>query len=225
MVSPEALKLNEILRNAPKAVDMDLPHQREAGEHAEDMTSEPVGVTYEEAYEVDGLWATPESWDGESAIMYLYGGGYVISSPHSRRKLAGHLANASGARALIPRYHLAPERPFPAAVEDAASDYRWLLSAGGRPERTVVAGRGGSRSPRCSSCARTVRPCPRAASPSRRGWTSPALERRSTLMPRRISRRPKPACSAWQASTFTGRIRALRWPPHCTLTSRDCRHS
>jgi hypothetical protein len=60
MVSPEALKLNEILRNAPKAVDMDLPHQREAGEHAEDMTSEPVGVTYKEAYEVDGLWATPE---------------------------------------------------------------------------------------------------------------------------------------------------------------------
>jgi hypothetical protein len=38
MVSPEALKLNEILRNAPKAVDMDLPHQREAGEHAEDRT-------------------------------------------------------------------------------------------------------------------------------------------------------------------------------------------
>ena len=47
MVSPEALKLNEILRNAPKAVDMDLTHQREAGEHAEDMTSEPEGVTYE----------------------------------------------------------------------------------------------------------------------------------------------------------------------------------
>ena len=95
MVSPEALKLNEILRNAPKAVDMDLAHQREAGEHAEDMTSEPKGVTYGDAPEVGGLWATPRSWDGESAIMYLYGGGYVISSPHSRRKLAGHLARAS----------------------------------------------------------------------------------------------------------------------------------
>jgi monoterpene epsilon-lactone hydrolase len=140
MVSPEALKLNEILRNAPKAVDMDLAHQREAGEHAEDMTSEPEGVTYEEAYAVDGLWATPRSWDGQSAIMYLYGGGYVISSPHSRRKLAGHLANASGARALIPRYHLAPERPFPAAVEDAAADYRWLLGEGCRPEQVVIAG-------------------------------------------------------------------------------------
>jgi epsilon-lactone hydrolase len=140
MVSREALKLNEILRNAPKAVDMDLPHQREAGEHAEDMTSEPEGVRFEDAPAVGGLWATPQHWDGESAIMYLYGGGYVISSPHSRRKLAGHLANASGARALVLRYHLAPERPFPTAVEDAAADYRWLLGEGGRSERTVVAG-------------------------------------------------------------------------------------
>jgi epsilon-lactone hydrolase len=140
MVSQEALKLHEILRNAPKALDMDLPHQRAAGEHMEDMTSEPEGVTYEEAYSVDGLWATPKNWDGQSAIMYLYGGGYVISSPHSQRKFAGHLANASGARALVPRYSLAPERPFPSAVEDAAADYRWLLKAGHRPERVVIAG-------------------------------------------------------------------------------------
>ncbi len=79
MVSPEALKLNELLRNAPKAVDMDLQHQREAGKHAEDMTSEPEGVRFDDAPAVGGLWATPRSWDGESAIMYLYGGGYVIS--------------------------------------------------------------------------------------------------------------------------------------------------
>jgi monoterpene epsilon-lactone hydrolase len=140
MVSPEAIKLNELLRNAPKAVDMDLPHQREAGEHAEDMTSEPEGVLFEDAPAVGGLWATPRSWDGESAIMYLYGGGYVISSPHSRRKLAGHLANAAGARALVPRYHLAPERPFPSAVDDAAAVYRWLLGEGHHPERVVIAG-------------------------------------------------------------------------------------
>src|SRR5215212_4137733 len=140
MVSSEALKLEEILRNAPKAVDMDLPHQREAGEHAEDMTSEPEGVSFEDAPAIGGLWATPRSWDGETAIMCLYGGGYVISSPHSRRKLAGHLANASGARALVPRYHLAPERPFPSAVDDAAADYRWLLGEGYRSERVVISG-------------------------------------------------------------------------------------
>jgi hypothetical protein len=55
MVSREALKLNEMLRQAPKAVDMDLPHQREAGEHAEDMTSEPDEAAFEDAPEVGGL--------------------------------------------------------------------------------------------------------------------------------------------------------------------------
>jgi hypothetical protein len=89
---------------------------------------------------VGGLWATPQAGDGKSAIMYLYGGGYVISSPHSRRKTAGHLANASGARVLVPRYELAPEHPFPAAVDDAADDYRWLLGQGFRTERAVIAG-------------------------------------------------------------------------------------
>ncbi len=111
MVSPEAVKLDELLRNASKAVDMDLQHQREAGEHAEDMTSEPEGVRFEDAPAVGSLWATPRSWDGESAIMYLYGGGYVISSPHSRRKLAGHLANATGTRAFVPATISRPSAP------------------------------------------------------------------------------------------------------------------
>ncbi len=57
-MSREFTKLNVILRNAPKAVYMDLAHQREAGEHAEDMTSEPEGVVFEDAPEVGGLWAT-----------------------------------------------------------------------------------------------------------------------------------------------------------------------
>jgi monoterpene epsilon-lactone hydrolase len=67
-------------------------------------------------------------------------GGYVISSPRSRRKLAGHLANVSGANVLIPKYGLAPEHPFPAAVEDAAAACRWLLDKGFRTERLIVAG-------------------------------------------------------------------------------------
>jgi hypothetical protein len=61
MVSREALKLNEILRNAPKAVDMDLPHQREAGEHAEDMTSEPEGLRFEDAPAVGACGPRPST--------------------------------------------------------------------------------------------------------------------------------------------------------------------
>ena len=140
MISPEAAKVYEIFRNMPKQVDMDLHHQREAGEHAEDMTSEPEGVECEAVSELGGFWATPANWDGDSALVYLFGGGYVISSPHSRRKLAGHLANASGARFLVPKYRLAPEQPFPAAVEDAAAAFRWLLDRDFRPERVLVGG-------------------------------------------------------------------------------------
>ena len=94
MISSEAAKVYDVFRNAPKQVDMDL-HQREAGEHAEDITSEPVGIEYQDVPELGGLWVTPRNSVGDAAIMYLYGG-YVISSPHSRRKLGGHLANASG---------------------------------------------------------------------------------------------------------------------------------
>lgn len=112
MVSPEAVKLDELLRNAPKAVDMDLQHQREAGEHAEDMTSEPEGVRFEDAPAVGGLWAT------------LLG-----------RRVVDHVPLWWRLRHL-----LAPERPFPSAVEDAAADYRWLLGEGHHPERVVIAG-------------------------------------------------------------------------------------
>jgi acetyl esterase/lipase len=84
-------------------------------------TLKEVMCRYEEAPAVGGLWTIPRTGDGNSAIMYLYGGGYVISSPHSRRKTAGHLANASGAHVLVPRYELAPEHPFHAAVHDAAA--------------------------------------------------------------------------------------------------------
>lgn len=140
MISPEAAKVYDVFRNAPKQVDMDLHHQREAGEHAEDLTSEPEGVEYEDVPELDGFWATPRTWDHRSAVMYLYGGGYVISSPRSRRKLAGHLANASGARALVPRYRLAPEHPFPAAVEDAAAAFHWLLDKNYDPGHVFIGG-------------------------------------------------------------------------------------
>jgi monoterpene epsilon-lactone hydrolase len=89
---------------------------------------------------VGGLWAIPEHEAGGRAVMYLYGGGYVISTPQSRRKTAGHLAQASGARVLVPHYRLAPEHPFPAAVDDATHAYEWMLGEGFAPEGTVVAG-------------------------------------------------------------------------------------
>jgi epsilon-lactone hydrolase len=138
--SAEAERLNEILRSGPKAVEMRLADQGEAGEHQEDLTSDPVAVSYEDVPELDGFWAVPEGAVPVGAVVYLYGGGYVISSPHSRRKTAGHIAHASGARVLVPRYRLAPEHPFPAAVEDAAGFIGWLADHGFEPDEVVISG-------------------------------------------------------------------------------------
>lgn len=140
MLSPQAEKLAELYRNMPKQVDLDLVHQREAGEHQEDLSTVPAGIAYEDAPEVGGLWARPVTPLEQAAILYIFGGGYVISSPHSRRKIAGRLALATGVSVLVPNYRLAPEYPFPDAVEDVTAAYQWLLKQGNRPERTIIAG-------------------------------------------------------------------------------------
>jgi monoterpene epsilon-lactone hydrolase len=73
-------------------------------------------------------------------VFYLHGGGYVAGSPTAYRTLWSRLATAAGARGLAPSYRLAPESPFPGAVQDALSAYRDLLQQGVRPEDIAVAG-------------------------------------------------------------------------------------
>ena len=141
MPSPEAVELWKTLRAAPDPEDLELEEQRDADELVEDAASEPSGVRYDPAAPLEGLWATPDGWDDRSTVLYLFGGGYVASSPATRRTLAGHLAKAAGARVAVPDYRLAPEHPFPAALEDATDAYRWLISeAGVDPRAVVVAG-------------------------------------------------------------------------------------
>jgi epsilon-lactone hydrolase len=138
--SDQAKKFWDQLRAGPKQIDLDLPQRRIGGEHAEDATSEPTATTFTPAAEVGGLWAAPRSPRAGAAILYIFGGGYVLGSPHSRRKTAGHLAEATGARALLPGYRLAPEHKFPAPVEDIVSAYRFLLSRGAVPSKIALVG-------------------------------------------------------------------------------------
>lgn len=96
-----------------------------------------------EAVDADGIpaeWITvPESLK-KRVIYYLHGGGYVMCSINTHKEMVSRLARAAGARALAINYRLAPENPFPAAVEDAATAYRWLLSTGVNPAEVVIAG-------------------------------------------------------------------------------------
>src|SRR5207249_5658092 len=86
-------------------------------------------------------WLGPPGASGDTgAVRDLRGGGYVIGAPRSRRHLAAAIARAAGTRALAIDYRLAPEHPFPAALDDAIAAYRWLLGQGIAPGRIVVAG-------------------------------------------------------------------------------------
>src|SRR5215510_2763032 len=85
-------------------------------------------------------WLRPPSASGGRVILYLHGGGYMIGSPRSHRHLAAAIAHAAGTQALLLDYRLAPEHPFPAALDDALAAYQWLLGHGIAPGRIVVAG-------------------------------------------------------------------------------------
>jgi monoterpene epsilon-lactone hydrolase len=73
-------------------------------------------------------------------VLYLHGGGYVYGSPSYYRDFIWRIADASAARVLCIDYRLAPEHPFPAAVDDAVSAYRWLLAEGADSRRMAVMG-------------------------------------------------------------------------------------
>jgi monoterpene epsilon-lactone hydrolase len=89
---------------------------------------------------VPAEWVAAPGIDAERAVLYLHGGGYAIGSPNTHRRLAYDISSASGARVLVIDYRLAPEHPFPAAVDDAAVAWRWMLAGGLDPKRLAIAG-------------------------------------------------------------------------------------
>ncbi len=76
----------------------------------------------------------------KGVILYLHGGAYALGSVAVHREFLGRLAIACQIKVLAIDYRLAPEHPFPAALEDTLSAYHWLLSQGYDPATTVVAG-------------------------------------------------------------------------------------
>jgi len=89
---------------------------------------------------VPAEWITAPGAAADRVLLYLHGGGYVMGSINTHREMVSRLSRAAGARALLLEYRLAPEHPFPAAVDDAVAAYRWLLSQNLKPSRIVVAG-------------------------------------------------------------------------------------
>jgi epsilon-lactone hydrolase len=99
-----------------------------------------VGVEPVNANGIGAEWTATPNDARDAALLYLHGGGYVIGSLDSHRHLVAAAGRAAGIAALALDYRLAPEHPFPAAVDDAVAGYRFLLGRGIRPDRVAIAG-------------------------------------------------------------------------------------
>jgi epsilon-lactone hydrolase len=121
---------------------LDLAALRKVYDGGTPLEPLPAGITVE-AVALGGVPAErvagPVSKPGRT-MLYLHGGGYVLGSPLLYRPLAGAIAVAAQATLFVLDYRLAPEHPFPAAVEDGLAAYRRLLDDGQDPAQLIVAG-------------------------------------------------------------------------------------
>ena len=140
MTDPEIVALRQKLASQPRSPDYrqrrrDFDARSLEYRIAGDVTGEPVT-----ANGVRAEWTSTPGDSRERALLWVHGGGYVIGSLDSHRHLVSEAGRAAGCWALALDYRLAPEHPFPAAVEDAVSGYRYLLSRGISPGRIAIAG-------------------------------------------------------------------------------------
>jgi acetyl esterase/lipase len=142
---PEIAGVRALLASRQPAPGEPLPtraERRAAMDAFGEMGSLPPGCLHEPAA-IGGVKAervVPTNAVEGRRILYLHGGGYAGGSPRSHRPMVARLAEAARSAAVSLDYRLAPEHPFPAAVEDAVDAYRALLAEGVWPERTIVAG-------------------------------------------------------------------------------------
>ncbi|MFY9931076.1 MAG: alpha/beta hydrolase [Streptosporangiaceae bacterium] len=107
-----------------------------------DLTAEPREVDYleTEAGGLPAMWAVPKQASTDRVLLCIHGGGFVSGSIYTHRKMFGHLAKVTGARALLVSYHLLPDGVFPVPAQDVANAYRWLLEQRISASRIAFAG-------------------------------------------------------------------------------------
>jgi acetyl esterase/lipase len=101
-----------------------------------------VDVT-REAVSAEGIpceWVIPQTSTTDQVLLYLHGGGFVLGLTPPHLQIVAHLVKKMGIRALMVDYRVAPEYPFPAALDDCVTAYRWLLRQGISAWNIVLAG-------------------------------------------------------------------------------------
>lgn len=122
--------------------DMSLQLLRIIFDDWQRATAEAVGVTYAhtEVGGVPGIWVEPQDASSTEVLLLMHGGGFALGSSASHRKLAGHVARACGAPVFVADFRLAPEHPFPAAIEDGLAVLAAWRAEGRDPSRISLVG-------------------------------------------------------------------------------------
>lgn len=131
-----------VRERAASRADLTLEQRREAVDGNADIfpACTNVEVTPVSAGGVAAEWNVPQGSADAACILYFHGGGFVFGSPKSHRHLTTLLADSASMKCLSVDYRLAPEHPFPAALDDAVAAYKWLLDQNVPPQRIAVAG-------------------------------------------------------------------------------------
>ena len=140
MASEQLNKVIERIKSQPQNPSASTEQRRAGMERISERVPADVICEKVSAGGVNAEWIAAPGADADRVILYLHGGGYVIGSINTHRAMISRIARASNARALAIDYRLAPEHPFPAAVEDTIAAYRWLLAQGYKPGKIVIAG-------------------------------------------------------------------------------------
>ncbi|MGE5422538.1 MAG: alpha/beta hydrolase [Ignavibacteriales bacterium] len=102
----------------------------------------PVGIEVK-PLSIDSIsaeWLSPSGAPLDKAILYFHGGGYVSGTCNAHRAIVAKFVEGSGIKTLLFEYRLAPENPYPAAVEDSLTAYKWLLDQGYLPSNIALLG-------------------------------------------------------------------------------------
>ena len=142
MSSAELAQLITLLRS--NELDLTSSPQKARADFSASIGAAPVAadITFESG-KLAGLPVLASTTPGartDQTLLYIHGGAFVIGNPTDYRSLSGELGRATGVSTVSLDYRLAPEHPFPAAVDDCVAAYRALLEGGIKPADIVLAG-------------------------------------------------------------------------------------
>lgn len=119
-------KFREEISNSSKKVNKSLPNN---------IKIEKILIN-----NIYAEWIIPKNAPTEKIILYIHGGGFISGNCESHRLHVAKFASESGYKALLFNYRLAPENPYPAALEDCVEIYQWLLSQGYLSKNIIIGG-------------------------------------------------------------------------------------